>query len=353
MPGFAWEPAPDGEEKDACPLAVLERKGDKKGAKDGKPPPALEEESGEHLPEEARVLYLRSDKAEGLLDHVDAPEGYRFRPVPFPVHEDAKNRDVIYLYGCSGAGKSYWLREYLKAYHGLWPRRKIFLISALDEDETLDEEDKLFTRLSPKSLQTPDSYKSVPKRFEQALVIADDIEGLNPKPPKRKRVIRMRGVGGEAPPPPPDIPSEREAVLKLLDAIATKGRHTETTLLWAAHLPSDFQRSRIILSEASRYVIYPHGSSLAHVARLVGDYGGVDKKEVERLRLMEDRSIVIGVRYPRYLLSDSTVELLVMKGGGAGGGEEGAPPAKKVRSAPPPPAAPEPREPPPAPTSMQ
>lgn len=339
MPGFAWEPAPDAEDKDITPLAVLvpvdsgkAKKGQGGGAARTGGDAAASRSATQRLGAESRVLYLRSDKAEGLLESVRAPEGFRFAPVPFPVSEEAKNRDVVYLYGCSGAGKSHWLREYMTTYHQLWPRRKIYLISALDKDETLDEQARLFTRLTPKSLQCGDTYKKVPSRFEQALVIADDIEGLNPRPPRRKRLAG--GAAAVPTPTVPDTPSEREAVLRLLDAIATKGRHTETTLLWAAHLPSDFSRSRIILSEASRYVIYPHGSSLAHVARLVGDYGGVDKKEVERLRLMDDRSIVIGVRYPRYLLSDSAVELLAMKGSTE---EETLPAAKRLKGAPPPP----------------
>lgn len=307
MPGFAWEPKPGTDDDDAVPVAVLVPKD--RDDDDDKPEPSGPPD---------RILYMREDDAPDLLTEVEAPEGFRFRVVPSPWTEDGKGgRDVVYLYGSSGAGKSHWLREYATAYHNLFPRRKIFLISALDKDATLDKIKSTFTRVSCKSLQTAAALKSVPRKYHDALVIVDDIEGLNPKAPKTpsSRGHAVAGVGGAIGSSPPGfIPSERDGVLRLLDAIATKGRHTNTSLLWAGHLPSDFNRSRIILSEAGRYVIYPHGCALAHLQRLLGNYGGVDATEVQRLRSSRDRSVVVGVRYPRYILSDSGVQLLLIKG---------------------------------------
>lgn len=84
-------------------------------------------------------LYEKKDEVSKGFSELDLSDGYLFQQVP----NDKKERDVLFVAGKSGSGKSYYTREYIKQYHKMFPKRDIYLISYLDEDETLDAFDKL------------------------------------------------------------------------------------------------------------------------------------------------------------------------------------------------------------------
>lgn len=61
---------------------------------------------------------------------------YRFEALP---NTDPNKRDVVYLSGCSGAGKSYFTMKFCLNYVRIHDnKRKIYIVSQLDNDETLD-----------------------------------------------------------------------------------------------------------------------------------------------------------------------------------------------------------------------
>lgn len=87
------------------------------------------------LPEQAKTIYKRiksecdNDKA------IELPDDSVFQPIP---NADPKARDVYYVAGQSGSGKSYFARGIAENYKKLYPDREIYLISKLNEDSTLD-----------------------------------------------------------------------------------------------------------------------------------------------------------------------------------------------------------------------
>jgi hypothetical protein len=261
-------------------------------------------------PDDGRLLLLRPGFDEGGEEHVSMAEG-AFEPLP-PL--DPKARTIIYLYGASGSGKSHWLKTYVKNYRAAFPGRKVLLVSALDEDETIDEVHPLRLKMeailaatASVTAKTPAALRAAKaaaggtskpgggdggagaidlSELKDTLLIADDIEGLSKK--------------------------QQEAVLALLNAVATKGRHTGTTLLWAAHLPSDRDRTRTVLSEAAAYVIFPHGSSPYSLRAMMEQYAGIDRREVAHLMTLRSRSVYVCCRYPRYYVAEREAGLLAI-----------------------------------------
>lgn len=65
-------------------------------------------------------------------DTVELEDGYKFVLAPRPVKELE-----------SGAGKSWFIREYAKRYKAMFPKNPIYLLSYLDKDETLDADKEI------------------------------------------------------------------------------------------------------------------------------------------------------------------------------------------------------------------
>ncbi len=47
-------------------------------------------------------------------------------------------RQILYVSGASGSGKSFYTSDYMKEYNRLFPKNKIYIFSSLEKDEKLD-----------------------------------------------------------------------------------------------------------------------------------------------------------------------------------------------------------------------
>ena len=105
-------------------------------------------------------------------------------------------RQVIYITGASGSGKSRFTRKCVKEYNKAYKDREVYLSSALTEDESVDE-------VKPKRFIMDDRMVSEPIRAEDlkdSLCLFDDIDVL----PNKKI---------------------KEAVYQILNEILQIGRH--------------------------------------------------------------------------------------------------------------------------------
>nr|WPF46732.1 MAG: putative packaging ATPase [Lake Baikal virophage 11] len=127
-----------------------------------------------------------------------------FELLPSP---DPKKREVWYIAGASGSGKSYIAKGLGEYYQKLFPDRKVYLISKLEEDAgTLDKMKPKPLRINIQTLV--DDYP-VLEEFKDCMVIFDDYDCFTG-------------------------PAEK-VVHKLIDDLATMGRHTNTTMLCLSH----------------------------------------------------------------------------------------------------------------------
>ena len=56
---------------------------------------------------------------------------------------DNKERNILYVTGASGSGKSYYSAEYIQQYIKKHPKNDVFLFSSVGEDKVLDKLKKL------------------------------------------------------------------------------------------------------------------------------------------------------------------------------------------------------------------
>jgi len=223
-----------------------------------------------------RTLYVseRSGKT-----HIQLPPHVQFSILP-PVDKDA--REVLSIAGAAGAGKSFIAREYARRYKKMWPKRDVFVVSALNEDKTLDEL-KFLQRILVQTL-VDDPLTNAIDAFSDSLVIFDDIEAL--------------------------VGEERRAVSELLDALLTLGRHSRTSVIVASHLPARGKETRLLLSESHRFVVMPHALGFHTLRYLCTTHLGLTPQQITDLRSVHSRWVCLSKSFPQYQLSSGDVSLL-------------------------------------------
>lgn len=236
----------------------------------------LPSESIVGLPESMKPLYARMISDHGKEGkRIVLPPGSTFEPLPSSSPEE---RQIWYVAGQSGSGKSWFARSIAQNYAKLYPERKIYLVSKLEEDETLD------TMKIGKPIRIPvQSLVDTPFDLQEAkdsLVIVDDWDTLEES--KQKPYL--------------------STVRKFIEDICTMGRHCHTSLVIISHKLSDYSKTRLMLNESHFLVLYPQSVSPKAFQYTLENYGGLDKSQIKPLRSL-GRWVMVHKCYPSFVLS--------------------------------------------------
>jgi hypothetical protein len=193
-------------------------------------------------------------------------------------------RQIIYIAGASGSGKSFWARRYIEAYQKSYPKRDIIVFSALNEDSSIDKiKDLKRIKLTDAILQ--DDLPS--SEFADSLVLMDDIDSIqNSK--IRKKVM--------------DIQSD----------ILQTGRHFNVSCVITNHLATDGKATRLILAEAHIITFFAQQMPTRMLKYLLENYIGLDKEQIKKVKNLPGRSVSYIKGFPRVLVSDKEVMVLKM-----------------------------------------
>ena len=195
----------------------------------------------------------------------------KYQQIPNPKTE----REILYIVGPSGSGKSYYTRAYVKEYKRTHKKSDVFLFSALKEDETLDT-------IKPKRVIIDDRLVNEPisaEEFANCLVIFDDVDVISNK-------------------------LHREAVYSILNQILEVGRHHKTFCIVTNHLPTSGKDTRRIINESHSVTYFPHSGSAGQMKRLLIDYLGLDSQTLKRIRKMQTRWCTVFKNYPMAVLTE-------------------------------------------------
>ena len=234
----------------------------------------------EHLdaPEALKELYeTMVSRAESAVE-INLPPNSTFSLLP---SLDAKTRDVYYVCGPSGSGKSYIAKTLAMEYHTHFPDRSIYLISKLLEDSTLDKL-KYLIRVDPAKLVEDPITDLAP--LKNSLVIFDDIENFDKATDK--------------------------VLQNLINSIASTGRHENVSMIYITHLLSDYKRTRLLLQEATRFVLYPKSTGGHALNYLLQNYLGMAKEEVAALRKGDSRWVCVSRQYPNWVVTEHSARIM-------------------------------------------
>jgi RecA-family ATPase len=210
--------------------------------------------------------------------------GYKFQIAPRPVKE--KERMTMFVAGESGAGKSYFVRKYAEAYNKMFPKNPIYLISYLDQDETLDEFKKII-RLNAFDQDFLDECLDwkLDEEFPNCLVIFDDIDSVVNKKTKEK-------------------------IYGLLNKMLRIGRHHGISVAYAGHELYASNELKQVLNESMTITIFPKFLNFKKLKYLMEVYLGLSKEQIAKIRTIRDRSVTYVKGADKLILSDTQCYIL-------------------------------------------
>jgi len=226
---------------------------------------------------EAKEVYDKIVKESKSDKIIELDDGGMFELLPSP---DPKRREVWYIAGQSGSGKSYIAKGLAHYYHKLFPERGVYLVSKLNEDSTLDTL-KFLKRVNIQSFV--DDYPDL-EEFKDCMVIFDDYDTLT----------------GDA----------EKVITKIVDDLAIMGRHTNTTMLCLSHYLTNYKKTRLLLNEATHIVVYPLSTSYHALRYLLKNYVGVDEEDLKRQRKLGSRWLAYAKGFPQFMISQKNAEIL-------------------------------------------
>lgn len=191
-----------------------------------------------------------------------------------------KERELIYIFGPSGSGKSYLTKMYAILYKKMKKGNDVFLLSHVQNDPSF--EGMIYNHI-PIEKEILDNLDL--ETFKDSLVIFDDTDC-----PKDKEMQRT--------------------IDSLKDDIAQRGRHHNISAIFTTHMACNFMRTRVLLAECDKFVIFPGAGGTKQQEYMVCNYGGMPKAFFNGLKEYRSRWMMFNVRYPNYIVHQSGVEIL-------------------------------------------
>ena len=189
-----------------------------------------------------------------------------------------KEREVVYITGQSGSGKSWFCKSFCDEYKRAYPKREIYLFSSLKGDlGSIDQIKGGVKRIKlEKDLLTEDITA---EDFKNSMVIFDDVDCLTDKAMKNK-------------------------VQAILNSILETGRHFNVSCCYTSHLPCKGNETKTILNEAHHIVFFPSTLGGRSLKYLLDSYLGLDKQQIRKIKKLKSRWVCISKTFPQVCLSE-------------------------------------------------
>jgi len=198
--------------------------------------------------------------------------------IPIP---NSKARECSYVCGPSGSGKSTYISKYAKEYKKIFPKKKIYVFSRLENDETIDLLHPVRVIIDDDLVNDPIN----PSELEDSLVIFDDTDTISDK-------------------------NQYEAIRKLKEDLLETGRHNNIYVVISSHLMTNYKETRKILNECHNITFFPKAGNTQQINYCLKNYMGLNKKQIEEFLHLPSRWVTVYRHYPQYILYSKGIKLL-------------------------------------------
>ena len=185
--------------------------------------------------------------------------------LPYQDKENGNTRQILYVSGASGSGKSYYVSDYMKEYNKKFPKNKIYVISSLTKDKKIDEVKNTHRiKLDEKFYETPMTIED----FKDCLMVYDDTEMIS-------------------------NPLIQEKITNIKNLILTTGRHTNTFFVSTSHNTNAGISTKLILLESHCITLFLNTMGYKSLKYLLETSFGFDKKQIDKIKSLDSRWITI------------------------------------------------------------
>lgn len=202
--------------------------------------------------------------------------------MPYMDKQNGNTRQILYVSGASGSGKSYYTSNYIKEYTKLFPKNKIILFSSVNKDEKLDKFKKLIrVKLNEEFYNTQLTIED----FRDCLVVYDDTEKISN--------IMIA-----------------EKLNNILNLLLTTGRHTNTSIIVTSHNTNNGHKTKLILLEAHSITLFLKSIGGRALKYVLETTFGLDKNQIDKIKQLPSRWVTIIKTYPMTVLYESGIYTL-------------------------------------------
>jgi hypothetical protein len=202
--------------------------------------------------------------------------------------QDMDTRQVTYIAGPAGSGKSTYAAGQMVKYRKAFPKNQIYIFSRLDSDPSLD------VKLNPKPIRMPIDNKlithpiDITKQLKEGcLVVFDDID----------TVIDNK---------------LQKAIVKLQNDILEIGRHHNVYIICCSHLinGNDKKFSRTMMNEAHTLTIFPKSGSTYQIKYCLKNYFGLNNDQIDDILNLPSRWVTLLKGYPQCCIYEKGAYIL-------------------------------------------
>lgn len=213
------------------------------------------------------------------LDVIEIKNG-KLLPLP-----NIEVRDITYICGPEGSGKSYYAGKFCSAFLNIFPDKEFYVFSRKDEDPAIDF-------LKPVRIKIDESLINEPIDLTKeltsgALVLFDDVNTIQNDKLKKE-------------------------VDKLIADILEVGRSFGVYIVITNHLiiPNEKKMARTILNSCHSITVFPKSGTSQQITYALKTYCGMSKEQVEDVLNLPSRWVTIYKKYPLYVMYETGCYLL-------------------------------------------
>lgn len=184
--------------------------------------------------------------------------------------------------GPSGAGKSTFVASVIEEYKKIYKKNKVFMVSPTKDDDAYSKLPFIeYIRIDETLIDDPIDFRE----FTSCLIIFDDSEVLSPN----KKI--------------------NEAIEMFRNQLLENGRKLKISTIAVNHIAMNGAQTKKMLNECQLMCVFPK-SNFAAVKKLAEKYWGFDKAEIEYLRKINSRWVLVKNSYPQAILSERQLKLV-------------------------------------------
>jgi len=223
------------------------------------------------------IKLLAEDKHQYIYFNADGEPNTYKSDTEIQIIPNHKAREILYITGPSGSGKSYYAAEYVKKFVEIFPESEIFLFSRKDSDPAFDNIKEIVRiKIDQKLINAP--IDILGECGENTLLIFDDIDSLDKK--------------------------YWDVIAKMMYDLLEVGRSYKLYGIMTSHLINSNNKkfSRIILNE-SHYVVFFPKTNIKGNIYFLQNYVGMEKDSIKQLLNKPTRALLVHRFYPNFFMT--------------------------------------------------
>lgn len=224
--------------------------------------------------------YHKESEKDNTTTHITLNEGEFFEELPT---NDPTQTNIVMVSAKAGAGKSYYLKQYIQNYKKIYKENRVYLMSESNTDKLLDDMVKRIPL--DKFVESELEWSDIP---DESLLAFDDIDCLEN--------TRENGF-------------LRKKLYHLMNSSIQNARKKHISVVQTVHCATDGNTTKVMLLSCSSFVFFLNSVSVQHKNAL-NKYLGISKENIKRILSMKGRWVCIFNMSPMVVMGEREMYVL-------------------------------------------